>query len=183
MFNYFVWEIKTIENKTFLMNNFFWFQVLYKWNKTKWSFFLYPYRDQNLHTYIYFCFDNIKSKNLFEKLIKLPGIWPKNAFNIATIPEEKLKKIIDETNIKLLTQIPGIWPKTAKRIIIELKDQISKIDEEFLKENEEIVNKIVSTLTNLWYESKTIKKLLKTCPIKLEEKNLSNIIKRILDNL
>jgi Holliday junction DNA helicase RuvA len=181
MYNIVEGYIEIIDTKTFLITyEKVGLQVFYKWKRKKGIFFIYPYLDQNIHTFLYFCFEEISQKDFFEKLLKIPGIGPKTAFNIASLPKNQLEEIINTNNVKFLTQIPGIGPKTAKRIIVELKDQLTKID---LDTNNEIVKKIVETLKNLWYDSQSIKKLLAKCPISLENKNIEKIIKRLLDNM
>jgi len=185
MFNYFSWKIKKYWEKTFLINEKFWIwlEICYQGNKKEWIFFIYPYFEQNLHTYINFCFDTIEQKKLFEKLIKIPGIGPKTAYNISTIPWDNLKQALENNDIKFFTKLPWIGPKTSKRIIVELKENFDKIDLEKINIDEKLFNQITKTLSNLWYNKKDIVELLQKCPIKLEEKNLQQIIKRLLDNL
>lgn len=185
MYNYILGEIKKFWDKTFIINKNLgiWFEVIYKWNKKNWEFFLYPYFEQNLHTYINFCFSEYEQKQLFEKLIKIPGIWPKTAYNISTISMEKLKSSLDKNDINFFTKIPWIWPKTAKRIIIELKENFNKIDLEKINVDEKLFKQISKTLVNLWYNKNEIIKLLQQCPIEFKEENLQQIIKWLLDNI
>jgi Holliday junction DNA helicase RuvA len=183
MFNFFKWKIKKFEEKIYLTNWNFWFEVIYNWNQKEWTYFLYPYFEQNLHTYIYFCFDKINQKLLFEKLIKLPGIWPKTAYIISMIDENIPKKATEDFDINFFKNLPGIWPKTAKRILVELKDSFNKIEFNKLQIDEELFKKITTTLSNLGYDKNQVKSLLKECEIPLKEENIEKIIKRLLDNL
>ena len=174
MFNFVKGKILNIGGKIFVIdkNWIFWYEVIYKGDKKEGEFFLFPYFEQNFHTVIYFCFENLNQKKLFEKIVKIPWIWPKTAYNISIISPLVLDKILKEQNIDFLKQIPGIWPKTAKRIVLELKDTLS-----VEKDDNKLNWKIIKMLTNLWFDKEAITNALKKVDIEINEENLPLILK------
>lgn len=172
MINYLKWKIVKIDDKLFLVNDFFWIEVFYLWKKQEGEFFIFSYFDQNLKTFIYYCFEDLFKKNTFEKIIKIPWIGPKTAFLVSNL--ENLENIIKTWNIKALSHIHWIWNKTAKRIILELKWSIDFSD---------IENKIIKTLKKLWYNETEIYNKIKDCPYEINEENKEEIIKRLLKNI
>lgn len=183
MFHYIIWEVFEVENVVFIKNQFIGIQVYYTWNKKNWEFFLFPYYDQNLNTYNYFAFEEIWQKKFFDKINKIPWIWPKTAYHISMIEPEILNKAINEFDIKFFQAIKWIWPKTAKRILIDLKHTITELEIKKLEIDQKLYKDILWSLKPLGYESKKIKKAIETCPIEMRQEKLSEIIKRIINNI
>lgn len=70
-----------------------------------------------------------KERRMFDKLISLSGIGPKQAINILSgIRYDHLMDHIIRGDVAAVKRAPGVGDKTARRIILELKDKIS--DEE-----------------------------------------------------
>ena len=70
-----------------------------------------------------------KERRMFDKLISLSGIGPKQAINILSgIRYDHLMEHIVQGDVAAVKRAPGVGDKTARRIILELKDKIS--DEE-----------------------------------------------------
>lgn len=70
-----------------------------------------------------------KERRMFDKLISLSGIGPKQAINILSgIRYDQLMEHILQGDVASVKRAPGVGDKTARRIILELKDKIS--DEE-----------------------------------------------------
>jgi len=68
-------------------------------------------------------------RRMFDKLISLSGIGPKQAINILSgIRYDHLMEFILQGDVAAVKRAPGVGDKTARRIILELKDKIS--DEE-----------------------------------------------------
>jgi Holliday junction DNA helicase RuvA len=66
---------------------------------------------------------------MFDKLISLSGIGPKQAINILSgIRYDQMMEYIIQGDVAAVKRAPGVGDKTARRIILELKDKIS--DEE-----------------------------------------------------
>jgi len=47
---------------------------------------LYPYLDEGKKSVFYFAFDTLEQKQNFEQMLKVSGVGPKTAFQIAQIP-------------------------------------------------------------------------------------------------
>lgn len=74
-------------------------------------------------------FAEAKERKMFDKLISLSGIGPKQAINILSgIRYDHLMEHILQGDVAAVKRAPGVGDKTARRIILELKDKIS--DEE-----------------------------------------------------
>ncbi len=183
MFHYIVWEIMDLDWTIFIKNQFVWIQVYYTGNKKSWEFFLFPYYDQNFNTYNYFAFEEINQKNFFDKINKIPGIWPKTAYHISMIEPEILSKAVNEFDFKFFEAIKWIWPKTAKRILIDLKHTISEAEIKKLEIDQKLYKDILWSLKPLGYESKKIKKAIENCPIEMKQEKLGEIIKRVINNI
>ena len=140
---------------------------------------LFPYIDENLHTLKYFAFDFLEQKELFEQITKLPGLWPKTAFYVASLPVEELREALKKWDVNFFSAIPGIGAKTAKRIIVELQWAIPSLDESVST----IEKKVISALKNYGYETDQIKDALKKMPFSLSEDNMPQAMSRLLKNL
>lgn len=74
-------------------------------------------------------FSEEKERMMFDKLISLSGIGPKQAINILSgVRYDHLMDHILHGDVAAVKRAPGVGDKTARRIILELKDKIS--DEE-----------------------------------------------------
>ena len=90
-----------------------------------------------LHTYLHvredilqlYGFAEQKERVMFDKLISLSGIGPKQAINILSgVRYDHLMANILQGDVSAVKRAPGVGDKTARRIILELKEKIS--DEE-----------------------------------------------------
>lgn len=74
-------------------------------------------------------FSEEQERLMFDKLISLSGIGPKQAINILSgIRYDHLMDHILHGDVSAVKRAPGVGDKTARRIILELKDKLS--DEE-----------------------------------------------------
>jgi Holliday junction DNA helicase RuvA len=86
----------------------------------------------HIHTHVredaitLFGFLNAEDRELFEVLIGVNGIGPKNALAIlsANTPSSLRKAVVAE-DVAALTAVPGIGKKTAARIVLELKEKLA----------------------------------------------------------
>lgn len=73
-------------------------------------------------------FSSIEDKRLFDSLLTVSGIGPKQGLKILSeMSTQEIRNIIISGNESALSRIKGIGPKTASRIILELKDKIKKL--------------------------------------------------------
>ena len=82
-------------------------------------------------------FLTLKEKYLFQKLLTVSGIGPKNAISI--LKKNNFNKIISaiyNNDVEYLIKIPGIGKKTAQQIILDLKDKLRDFyDENIISDN------------------------------------------------
>ena len=178
-----VWEIKVFWKQNILISNSIWIEIMYLWQKTKWEFFLHPHLDDNKKTVIYYAFDDIGQKTVFEDTLKLNWIWPKTAFQIAKIPSDTLKNAIKNLDAKFFQAIPWIGPKSAKKILLELKWNIDLDDVEKINIDQKLYKNIVSSLKWFGYDTDKIKSTLLKYEWKITKENLSDVVKRLVSNM
>lgn len=182
MFHYIKGKITSYWDDIYINNDIFWLHVHYKGSSKSWEFFLHPIMDENSKSISYYAFDNHEAKIFFWSILKISGIWPKTAFQIANISMNQLQNAISDTDFKFFESIPGIWPKSSKRILVELKSNFAKQDLEKINIDDKLHKDIIKSMKNLWYDSSNLKSLLSKCPIKLDKENMSDIIKRLISN-
>ncbi len=166
-----------------ISNDLVWVEASYQWTQSTWTYYLHPMIDDRTKTVTYFAFDSLELKQIFAKLLKISGIWPKTAFTIAHIPPEVLQQAVDTFDIWFVQSIPGIGPKTAKKIIIELKDSLKSDDVAKLQIDKALLKSITTMLKNFGYPSQQITTKLSQCPIQLKQDNLQEIITRLVKNM
>ncbi len=80
-------------------------------------------------TFDLYGFDKKQDLELFNLLLSVPGIGPRNAMNImATIEPHHLKAAVMNEDRNYLRQVSGLGPKTAQRLIVELTSKIEYLD-------------------------------------------------------
>ena len=168
---------------SYLENDFFGILVQYHGKKKKGTRYLHPQIDTNHNTIKYYAFDSHKQKDLFLELLKIQWIGWKNGYILACHDPKKLKEAIEDFDVKYFTSLPGIWPKTAKRILLEMKTNLGKEDVKKMSINSKLLQDIVSSLHDLWYERKQVKNLLPDYPWKLTKNELPEIMKRLVEHL
>jgi Holliday junction DNA helicase RuvA len=136
-----------------------------------------------------FGFITHEEKDLFKMLIAISGIGPKTALTILSgMTIDNLKNAIASENTEMLNEIPGIGKKTAQRIIIELKEKIGKpgikTTKPLLKDDEIILNDVVSALVNLGYKQSSAQTAVeKALEQEQGEIKLEDLIKKALKYL
>jgi len=118
-----------------------------------------------------FGFKDRASKMLFEEAINLPGIGPKTALEICSVPRNMLLIAVEQQDMKLLNSIKGIGKKTAEKLLVDLKSLTEKQPEIFAKEMTEKSDRTaeydqdaIEALTTLGYPAATALKVLKEIP-------------------
>jgi Holliday junction resolvasome RuvABC DNA-binding subunit len=186
MLHYINWEVhnyKIKSNQIFIQNKVLWIQALYFGNKTKWDFFLHPHIDDNKKTINYFAFDTAKQKESFTEVLKVNWVWPKTAFQIAKLPQEKLALAIKTLDTKFFQSIPWIWPKSAKKILLELKWTYEIEDVQKMDIDQKLYRNIVYSLKSLWYDVTSIKDTLQRYDKKITNNNMTQVIKRVISEI
>lgn len=183
MFHYINWKTHNYNIKSdqiFIQNEVFWIQALYFWNKTKWGFFLHPHIDDNKKTINYFAFDTVKQKESFTEILKVNWVWPKTAFQIVKLPQEKLELAIKTLDAKFFQSIPWIWPKSAKKILLELKWTYEIEDVQKMDIDQKLYRNITNSLKSLGYDTNIIKSTLQKYDWKITKENMPEVIKWVI---
>ncbi|HBU09852.1 MAG TPA: Holliday junction branch migration protein RuvA, partial [Candidatus Peribacter riflensis] len=98
-----------------------------------------------------------------------PGIGPKTALEICSVPRGLLSMAIREQDAAPLTGIKGIGKKTAEKLLLELKSLAEKLPELFAGSEQGPARSVVdpdavSALEALGYDAPTIMHALKSLP-------------------
>jgi len=118
-----------------------------------------------------FGFRNSAIKTLFEKAIDMPGIGPKTALEICSVPRRLLLIAVEHQDCKFLSSIKGIGKKTAEKLIVDLQSLAEKHPEIFAEDifdssslNAGYDQDAIDALTALGYSSAAAIKALKETP-------------------
>lgn len=104
-------------------------------------------------------FSKMNERNIFNDLISISGIGPKQAIKILSgITPEKLIEALEKGDVQALTKIPGLGKKSAQKIILALKDKLVILDEK--KEQNASYKDIELALINMGYEKKSVSKAI-----------------------
>ena len=80
-------------------------------------------------TFDLYGFQDREGLELFNLLISVSGIGPKNALNIMSSVEPKhLKAAVVNNDPEYLKKISGLGPKTAQRLIMELQNKVDYLE-------------------------------------------------------
>jgi Holliday junction DNA helicase RuvA len=75
-----------------------------------------------------FGFEKKEERDLFEKIISVPGIGPKTGLQIlSNYDVDEISEIVENEDVKKLSKIKSVGKVRASRIIFELKEKIAPI--------------------------------------------------------
>lgn len=195
MISYLTWKIIELEINTItiLTSSGVWYEVLINEliysklinEKNIAEIFIYHHKTENSENLFWFL--EKEEKKVFKQLIKISWVWWKVAMQIIWIWIIRLLEAISWEDNKTIESIKWIWKKSAEKIILELKDKdfwINFDKNDLLKNtriNPSIKKSVIESLTNMWYEIKSIEKILNSCPEEFNnvEKIIPYVIKRI----
>lgn len=183
MLHYFHGVIHHHGTTKILKNDFFGIQISYAGKQKEGEFFLYPHLDENRKTILYFAFDTIEQKQLFEELLKISGVWTKTAFIISQYGKDEINKALQTMDVKFFQAIPGIGPKSAKKILLELKGSINLQQVSAIEGEQKLFKDIVKSLKNFGYDSETVKALLSKYEGSITKDNTGEVIKRVISQM
>lgn len=183
MFHYFVGKIRHVGGETLLTNDMLGIQVHYLGKQDQGEFFLYPHLDDNKKTIVYFCFNTIEQKVLFESLLKVNGVGPKTAFQISQLPKANLQQALKNVDVKFFQAIPWIGPKSAKKIVLQLRGTFDVEDINRMDIDQKLYKNIVTSLKWFGYGAEQIKSTLQTYEWTVTKDNIPEVIKRIISQI
>jgi Holliday junction DNA helicase RuvA len=195
MISYLKWKVIELEfsTVTILTNSWVWYEV---WiNELSYSkisldeeFWLYIYHYITENNQYLYGFIKSEEKKIFSELIKISWVWWKVAIQILSLWSERLLQAVKWWDNRTIESIKWVWKKMAEKIILELKDKefwISFIENKS-KNNENSIStdlyvSIKSTLTNMWYNSRDIDRVLLELPENMN--NAKDIIPFVIKEL
>ena len=116
-------------------------------------------------------------------MLKVSGVGPKTAFQIAQIPIWELAEAIENLDTKLFQSIPWIGPKLAKKIILELKGNFQLSQASSIDVNQKLFKAVVKSLKNLGYDGQNVKAILSQYQWDLEKADLAEVVKWVISQL
>lgn len=141
------------------------------------SYRIFTYLTLNNNLLIIYGFLLERERDLFEKLISVPGIGPKGGLSlISELGYEQIIRGIKTEDIEMLGGVSGVGRKKAKKIVLELRDKIP-IEEELNRENVRLLSEV---LKKLGYNRIEIKRVIEDLNM---EGNLEDLIKVSLKKL
>ena len=193
MFHLFQWRLSLHNGISYIANDLFGIEVTYQWPIPPVkgdseagglsTFFIYPHLDDNAKTIKYYAFPSSQAKALFEKLLKINGVWPKAAFSLTQLGQEKLAHAVETFDVAVLQSIPGIWPKGAKKILVELKGSFSDKDMLKINADDKLVKDITKMLTTMGYDKSRILGALSSYTEPLAKENVQTIVAWLVKKL
>jgi len=194
MIAYITWMIKDLEtNSTVILTaSGVWYEVLINEliyskliQEEKIELFIYHHKTENSENLFWFI--EKEEKQVFKELIKISWVWWKVAMQIIWIWIIRLLDAISSEDNKTIESIKGIGKKSAEKIILELKDKdfwISFEKSEAIKKtriNPSLKASVIESLTNMWYDIKSIEKVLTSCPEEYD--SIDKLIPYVIKNI
>lgn len=107
-------------------------------------------------------FSTLREKDLFTKLINVPGIGPKSAIAILSLATlDTLIQAISKGDAAYLTTVSGIGKKSAEKIIVELRDKMETMDQ---SETNPEFSDVFDALVALGYAPRNIREIITSLP-------------------
>lgn len=130
-------------------------------------------------------FKDLRSKDVFTKLISVKGIGPKTAVGaLQGIRIDDFLNMIALEDVKSLKKLPGIGPKAAAQIILDLKGSLAKDLNENAQTKKVVLNKeqedAKNVLKSLGFKVKEIEEVLEKLPTVLTASDYVNEVLRRL---
>lgn len=136
--------------------------------------------DETIHLYGFETEDDLQ---LFQVLIGISGIGPRNALNLLSVMDGKeLVVAITESNVAALRRAQGIGKRGAERIIVELKDKFGGDPLEFVSTTLPANNEAVAALVGLGYSSEDAREAVRNLGAS-EDTASQELIRQALQNL
>lgn len=194
MISYLTWRIKDLEASTvtILTSSWVWYEVLINeliysklLGEDKAELFIYHHRTENSENLFWFI--EKEEKQVFKGLIKISGVWWKVAMQIIWIWIIRLLDAISSEDNKTIESIKWIGKKSAEKIILELKDKDFWISFEKTDTTKKtridpsLKASVIESLTNMWYDIKSIEKVLISCPEEMD--SLDKLIPYVIRNI
>jgi len=89
---------------------------------------VYTYEHIRENSYDLFGFTTLDTKTLFEQLINVNGVGPKNALNMLSVgTTAEVRNAIASGDVKFIQAANGVGKKVAERVVVDLKDKVGLV--------------------------------------------------------
>lgn len=133
---------------------------------------VYTFLQHREDAMILFGFRSLYERTIFQEIIKVQGIGPKQALKILSgITPADFIQALDSGNVGVLTSIPGLGTKTAQKMILALRDKLT-LEESTGKEKSgsskfgevyrAMVKDIVQSLSDMGYDKRDARSVVET---------------------
>lgn len=117
--------------------------------------FIFNYFKEN--EYSLFGFEKKEEKDLFEKIVSVPGIGPRTGLQIlSNYSAHEISEIVENEDVKKLSKIKSVGKVRASRIIFELKEKIPS----FKRFESELEREALKVLINLGLKRSEAEKII-----------------------
>lgn len=132
-------------------------------------------------------FRSEEERTVFDLLMTVRGIGPKQASNLATFfePAEFYRAVISQ-NEAALARCPGVGKKTASRILMELRDRIGALETPRAEMEANVVDvweDALEGLTSLGYTREEVEPVLKVLKEETRSADLETILTEALKRI
>ncbi|MEO0275309.1 MAG: Holliday junction branch migration protein RuvA [candidate division WOR-3 bacterium] len=139
--------------------------------------FIYTYLKED--EFSLYGFEKKEEKDIFEKIISVPGIGPRLGLQIiSNYSPSEISEIVENEDIKKLSKIKGVGTKRASRIIFELKEKIPSF-----KTFTDIEREALKVLINLGLKKKEAEEILYNALKGKKFESVEEILKEIFKTL
>lgn len=183
MFHLITGKVVLEQGITYISNNLLGIQTQYHGIRAEGTFYLYPLLDDHAKTIKYFAFDSASQKESFTSVLKISGIGPKIAYEIARTDQIKLFNAINNFDLAFFQTIPGIGPKTAKKVLVELKSSFSENDIIKINADDKLVKNIIKTLGTMGYDKTKVMTTLASYEEEISQDTLSLVLQWLIQNI
>lgn len=139
---------------------------------------LYIYHHLTENSEALFGFLEKIDKKVFEELLKISWVWGKVALQVLSLWVVRLSQAVKNDDKKTIEQVKWVWKKMAEKIVLELKDKDfidlwlsikSNSLKSEVKLEKDIQEKVKSTLSAMWYNTRDIDRVLEWLPEWLDD--------------
>ncbi len=120
-------------------------------------------------------FTNKSERALYDALVKVSGIGPKNALKILDVTDfDTFANAVNSQDMAFLKSLPSVGPKTAERMMVELRGKLQAVEEERSE-----IGEAVETMIALGFSRAKAFEAVKKAT-QSGAKNLEEIVKKAL---
>jgi len=132
--------------------------------------------EAHVHTYTFvredrlelFGFGSLRARKLFIHALDIPGVGPRTALNLSSIPMNVLLHAVENEDARTLSAVKGIGKKMAEKLLVELQSLAEKgilVAEAGASHGAGALDEdVLEALTNLGYDRRAVLRKLREIP-------------------